>query len=346
MQATVYPWNEPLWQTLTADSERSSHALLFTGGAGLGKRALALALAEHVLLQGSAQSKALFNAGSHPDFHVLMPEAEVEAESANEGDKVAPFARRYLEPHSGKARKTLTIDQVRALGGKLTTHPHISKTRVVLMYQADSMNRNAANALLKNLEEPPANTLFILVSDHLAALPKTIRSRCNLIDFRAPDQSTATQWLLGQKIMPEHEVDTHLAIANNHPLLAMQLYQSNYIDTLKTVFTGVNGLWSHRQDAVSVAKSWQGVGGRQAVDILQKLTADLLRHQLSAEPNNVFFPVQQSWVQSSSGKISQQKLLATVDELNEARRLLTTTVDELLVLESLSIKFSELPITQ
>ena len=337
----IHPWNQELWQQLTLESERTNHALLFNGGAGLGKQALAFSLAHNVLTQSSdekqSQSAALFNSASHPDLHVIMPEEEV-AE-----DLLGRFARRYLQPHGGKPRSNITIDQIRTLANALTTHPHISKNRVILIFHAHTMNRNAANALLKSLEEPPKDTLFILVSDEVSKLAKTVRSRCSLINFKTPDSDSAMSWLNNQEEIPESEIAAHLAMANNRPLLALRMYQNDYLSALKAVFTDVNNLWTRRAEPTQVAKNWQEVGSETSIDILQKLSTDILRCSLSKDPKVVFFPVQKSWVQSVSAKLSRSKLLSVIDELIYAKRMLSTTVDELLVLEALSIKFNGLP---
>ncbi len=333
----IHPWNQEIWQNLTLEPERANHALLFNGDAGLGKQDLALALAHFVVTGTHSQSQSLFLAGSHPDLHVLMPEDHVQ------DNLLGSFAKRYLEQHSGKPKRTISIEQVRTLSHALTTHPHISKHRVILIFMAETMNRNAANALLKSLEEPPANTLFILVSDELSRLAKTIRSRCSLVQFRQPDVESAKAWLKLDGRIPENNIDTYLSMSNNQPLQAVRLFEGGYLDSLKTVFTDVNNLWMRRAEATQVAKSWQDLGSAQVLDILQKLATDLLRNSLSEAPKSVFFPVQQPWFKSSSGKLSRVKLLDVIDELNYAKRMLATPVDQLLVLETLSSKISKMP---
>ena len=337
-QPIIHPWNQEIWQNLTMEPERANHALLFGGDSGLGKQDLAFSLAHFVLTDTYSQSESLFHAGSHPDLHVVMPEAEI-----NE-DLLGSFARRYIEHHTGKPRKTITIDQIRKLSHALTTHPHISSHRVILIFCAETMNRNAANALLKSLEEPPANTLFAIVSDEISKLAKTIRSRCSLINFKAPDYQAAEAWLKVQPGIASDQVAVHLAMANNHPIRALELYQTGFIDSLKSVFTDVNGLWTGRSEVTQVAKQWQGLGGGVCVDVLQKLTTDLLRCQLSQEPQTLFFPVQASWLQSTSAKLSKTRLLSVIDELIYAKKMLATTVDELLVLESLASHVKKLPV--
>jgi len=334
---TIHPWNQELWQNLTLEPERSNHALLFNGDSGLGKKELAFALAHFVLMGKQSQSETLFNAGSHPDLHVVMPEIEI-------GDNLqSQFAKRYLEVHNGKPKRAITIEQIRRLSQAITTHPHISSDRVIVIYAAEAMNRNASNALLKSLEEPPSNTLFIIVTDELSKLVKTIRSRCSLVNFRAPDSGSARAWLSHQNLIPEAELNTYLSMANSHPLQAIQLFENDYLGALKIVFTDVNGLWMRKSEVTQVAKNWQGIGGIEAVTILQKLASDLLKMHLTENPSSVFFPVQKAWVASSSRKLSKARLLGLIDELNYAKKMLATTVDELLVLESVSNKIRVLP---
>ena len=226
----------------------------------------------------------------------------------------------------------------------MTTHPHIGSHRVILILFAETMNRNAANALLKSLEEPPANTLFILASDEVSKIAKTIRSRCSLINFKVPNFDVAQTWLNIQGVVTEDQVATHLAMANNHPIKAQKLYQEGYLASLKTVFTDVNGLWTRRSEVTKVAKSWQDLGSTVSIDILQKMMTDLLRSQLSEQPEAVFFPVQSNWIKTTSSKLSTKKLIGVIDELNYAKRMLSTTVDELLVLETVSSKVKNLPL--
>ena len=333
----IYPWNQTIWQALSLESERSNHALLLHGDAGLGKKDLALSLAHSVIAQQHRQSANLFSAGSHPDLHVLMPECEAS------DDLLSTYAQRYLESHTGKPKRHITIEPIRKLTDAISTYPHISSHRVILLIAAHTMNINAANALLKSLEEPPANTLFVLVSDDVARIAKTVRSRCSLIAFNAPDTDSAQAWLRQQKVLPEEHIASHLAMANNRPLQAIDYFNQHYLESLKAIFTDVNSLWAGSGEATQIAKNWQDIGAQHSIDVLQKLTTDLLRCQLSDNPPTVYFPVQKSWIQSRTAKFSLARLLQAIDELNYAKKMLATTVDELLVLETVSIKMQSLP---
>lgn len=336
-EPVLHPWNQEIWQSLTNEPERANHALLFCGERGLGKRSLAQALAHFTMTEHHHQSASLFAAGSHPDLHVILPEARAQE------DWLGQVAQRYFEKHSGKPKKQITIDQVRKLSLALQTHSHISPTRVILIFSCEQMNASASNALLKSLEEPPANTLFVLVTDELSRLPATIRSRCSMVPFRTPTESQALAFLTHHAQIPEAQLSTYLSMANNQPLMAIELFESQHIDLLKQVFKDVNGLWMQRVEPTQIAQHWLKKGPKTVVNVLQKLTNDLLRCQLAQNPPSLFYPVQYSWLSSSAQKLSRRHLLGFIDELSEAKRLLNTTVDELLILEALSIKVGRLP---
>jgi DNA polymerase-3 subunit delta' len=126
------------------------HAYLFHGPAGVGKRELARLFAGELLGDHARVSR-----GSHPDLYLLEPL----------GDQIR-------------------IDDVRELRRDLHMRPFEADRRVYLVFGADSLNEDAADALLKDLEEPPPYAVVVLVAERLGPLPETIRSRCQLVPFR------------------------------------------------------------------------------------------------------------------------------------------------------------------
>ena len=157
-------------------SGRMHHAWLLTGPQGVGKARFA-ALAARRLLADAAGPRIdapglgvpeehpvarLIAAGSHPDIRTL-------ARLAREG--------------SGELARNINVAQVRSLQGLFGVTPGLSPWRVVIIDAADDLERNAANALLKNLEEPPSDSLFLLVSHAPGRLLPTIRSRCRVLRF-------------------------------------------------------------------------------------------------------------------------------------------------------------------
>ena len=159
------------WQEWLAavQSERMHHAWLLSGAKGLGKRAFARAAAAE-LVRGPQGGHP--GAGSHPDIHILehLPSNDDEAKKKAEG-----------KPYQTK--RNITIDQIRQMQQRLTTRPTMGNRRAIIIDPADDLEKNAVNALLKSLEEPPAGTYFLLITHQPGRLLPTIRSRCRILRF-------------------------------------------------------------------------------------------------------------------------------------------------------------------
>ncbi len=174
---TLVGHDEPVAAFLAAwHSGRMHHAWLLAGPKGVGKASFAAAAARYVLAGGEGErlggraghpALALLAAGSHPDFRRL---------ERTENDR-------------GALRAEIGVDEVRALLPMFATPPSLDGWRVVIVDAADDLGRAAANALLKTLEEPPARTLFLLVSHGPGRLLPTIRSRCRTLRFQPLDDA-------------------------------------------------------------------------------------------------------------------------------------------------------------
>ncbi|MEO0368219.1 MAG: AAA family ATPase [Pseudomonadota bacterium] len=343
----IHPWNQQIWHSLTQDPERSPHALLLCGSPGLGKRYLAQAFAEYVLTDGNLHHQQLFYAGNHPDYYVIKPEnlthARMELESSFSDPALSnQYSTRLQIKHTGKPKQSITIEQIRKLSEMITTHAHLAPTKVIMIDHADLMNLNASNALLKNLEEPPSNTLFLLITDAIHRIASTVRSRCTLVEFNSPTVETGVSWLLDNQLGDQDEAIANLSMANNAPLLAASFIQQQYRQTLRSILQSVNGIWQDQLSVCDAAKQWQEVGATQAVDLLHKLIADLIRAQNTSESYQSFFPVQADWVRKISSKLSKQRLYAINEHFVDVKKMILTSVDTLLVLESLGIQFRHL----
>lgn len=220
----IFPWQTVLWEELQARQARQPHALLIHGTAGIGKLALAEHYAQSLLCEAGDPGRApcgecdgcrWFVAGSHPDFRRLEPESLARRpEEAEESEESAPIAGKRNKPST-----EIKVDQVRALDGFLNLKSHRAGRRVALVHPAEDMNPNAANALLKGLEEPPPGAFFLLVSHRPARLLATIRSRCVAVPVPTPDPKASAAWLAGQGAT---DSGLWLAFASGAPLLALQ----------------------------------------------------------------------------------------------------------------------------
>ena len=146
-----FPEQEEAKRLLAAAlADGPAHAYLFHGPPGVGKRRAATAFAGELI-----GDRGRVDRGTHPDLYVLEPV----------GDQVL-------------------IDEIRALRRDLHMRPFEASRRVYVILEAHTMNEAAADALLKDLEEPPEYAVILLVADDLGPLPETILSRCQLIPFR------------------------------------------------------------------------------------------------------------------------------------------------------------------
>lgn len=211
----MLPWLESDCRSLGAriEGQRLGHAPLIHGPYGIGKRALGDWLARLLLCGqpgegnacGTCQSCRLFASGAHPDLFVTeIPE-----------DK-----------------QGIGVDQVRDLIERLQLTAALGSNRVGMIVQADAMNRNAANALLKTLEEPPPGAWLILLSEQPAQLPATIRSRCQQYPLRAPAPETIVPWLA--EVCPEASAadrEAALQLSAGAPLAAREMLESGGLDS-------------------------------------------------------------------------------------------------------------------
>jgi DNA polymerase-3 subunit delta' len=170
--------------------EGPAHAYLFHGPAGVGKRELARRFAAELL-----GDHARVERGSHPDLYLLEPLGE-----------------------------QIRIDDVRELRRDLHMRPFEGDRRVYLVFGADSLNEDAADALLKDLEEPPPYAVVVLVAERLGPLPETIRSRCQLVSFRRLSEPAVRQAIRERAPgLGDEEVTTLARVAGGRLGRALQL---------------------------------------------------------------------------------------------------------------------------
>jgi DNA polymerase III subunit delta' len=208
------PWLTEIQQRTNRalDEQRLGHAPLITGPEGVGKHLLADWLVRRLLcLQpgsgqacGHCRSCQLMDSGSHPDFFAVgIPE-----------DK-----------------KEIPVDAIRALSEKLVLTPKVGSNRAGMIDVAEAMNINAANALLKTLEEPSDNAWLVLISHQPGRLPATIRSRCQPIAVHPPAREVAQTWLAEE--CPQHHHDLLaqvLSLTADAPLAARALLEDEGMD--------------------------------------------------------------------------------------------------------------------
>lgn len=281
----IYPWLESSWRTVLAQRERTHHALLVHGPAGIGKSEFAVELTRAWLCESPAADGAAcgrcascrwIEHDNHPDLRVLSP--LVEEPGDDEGARGA--AR-------GSRKSTdIRIDQVRALERFVAVGGHRGGCKVVRIDPADTLNVAAANALLKTLEEPGAGTRFVLVTHRPDGLPATIRSRCLSVPLALPAAQVAIDWLVARSGAQPAQAANWLAAAGGAPFRAYRFADPATASTHRMIVETFSSL--PETPIVRAADALAGIEPSLWVGALQSWIADLQRCRAGAQPR--FFP--------------------------------------------------------
>ena len=228
--STLAPW---LQRQLNALRKQQGHALLIAGPPGLGQYELALELARTWLCEqprpegscGTCPSCHAIDVRTHADLFVLMPEVL----AIERGWPLDPRTQDKIDRKELKPGKGIRVDLAREAIAYTQMTASRGGTRVVLVYPADRLNLESANALLKTLEEPPGSVRFILATEAAHALLPTIRSRCLTHLLTWPEPAEAIGWLTGlMPAVPVADLKGALKAAGGRPELARQWLQSGF----------------------------------------------------------------------------------------------------------------------
>lgn len=317
----LYPWLHDSWKQLFSVRERMPHALLLIGTAGLGKNLFARRLAAGLLCQSPANDNApcgqckschLLSVGNHPDFLRITTEEDA---------------------------SLIVVDQIRALISYLSLRPHTSPRKVVILTPAEAMNINAANSLLKALEEPPADTVLILVSHAPQLLPATIRSRCTQVSIHAPAPAQAINWLVDNDIDRGAAPDL-LAAANGAPLRATELYELGFSQARTMMLTDLQALQSRAGDPVECATRWKQMGAVFCLAWLSGLIADMIQTiSMQDQTLRLNNPSLASSIRAMATNSRPERLFGLFEQAVESSRLATTPLDDTLLIEDILIRW-------
>ncbi|MBA1272769.1 DNA polymerase III subunit delta' [Stutzerimonas azotifigens] len=324
--ADAYPWQAGLWQQLAGRTQHA-HAYLLHGPVGIGKRALAERLAALLLCQrpapegacGACKSCLLLAAGTHPDHYVLEPE-EVD--------------------------KAIRVDQVRDLVGFVTQTAQLAGRKVILLEPAEAMNLNAANALLKSLEEPSGDTVLLLISHQPSRLLPTIKSRCVQQACPLPGREASLAWLETAlpELTPQARTDL-LALAAGSPLAAAKLHAQGVLELRALMVDGVKKLLKQQQSPSQLAEAWNALPLLLVFDWFSEWAYLILRHQMTGDDDALGAVDMCKVVQYLAQKAPRNKVLALQDWLLSHRQkvLAKANLNRALLLEALLVQWASLP---
>tara|TARA_Y100001937_G_scaffold94188_1_gene127690 strand:+ start:22 stop:1014 length:993 start_codon:yes stop_codon:yes gene_type:complete len=326
--AEVYPWQESLWQQLAGRAQHA-HAYLLHGPAGIGKRALAERLMARLLCLspngldacGNCKSCHLLAAGTHPDNFVLEPE---------------------------EADKPIKVDQVRELVEFVVQTAQLGGRKVVLLEPAEAMNLNAANALLKSLEEPSGNTVLLLISHQPSRLLPTIKSRCVQQACPLPSEAVSLVWLA--QALPEQGDEERadlLTLAAGSPLAALRMHAQGVREQRAQAVEGVKKLLKQQVSPSQLAESWNALPLNLLFDWFCDWAQLMLRYQLTRDEEGLGQADMRKVVQYLADKTAQDKVLAIQEWLLAQRQKVMgkANLNRVLLLEALLVQWAALPAT-
>lgn len=318
LTANKCPWLAEQMATLSAShaAGRISHALMIHESRGAGGTWLATWIAQLVLCT-SADTKPCgvciackqTAEGIHPDLTLVQPIEE---------------------------SKQIRIEQVRDLTTELTLTSHHGGYKVGILTPADTLNRFAANALLKTLEEPTPRTVLILVAEQPSRLPATIMSRCQRIRIRAPARNQSIEWL---RRMKGEETSTNdwnavLDVIGEAPLEAVGLdagavakVNREVQDTLAEASTG-------RGDPVAVAERWS----RSDLPLRLQCTENWLTERIRRRVGVGTYSAEMrpgTHLPGSDSVMNIRTAFGALDRVRELKSLLDAPINRSLALESL-----------
>ena len=290
-------WLESPARQLKARLQRDQppQAQLIYGPPGTGRRHFALWSAAQILgtdWEPAAESEAgALPLVPHPDFFSVSIEED---------------------------RKSLGIDQLRELIANLTLTSHRGGRKVAIICPADRMMRNAANCLLKTLEEPPGATTILLVCDSLARVPATIVSRCERVRLAPPDWSAGLAWL--RRAQPEDSgVEAALGFAGRAPLAARKLLREGFGEQTGKLAADLERIVQRELSPAAVARRWARLDRDLCLRWLYSQVAALMREAMNiAEPVTA---VAKAHLNISHSRLNMSACCDYLDQLNQASRL-------------------------
>jgi len=335
----LYPWQQADWQQLLQyqNTQKIPHALLLTGNAGLAKFELAMLWAQTLLCETlsnevtlGSESLAcghcvvcdLFMAKTHPDFMLI--------ESEDKG-------------------KAIKVAQIRELVNFVSLTRSRGSIRVIVIRSAESMNVNAANSLLKTLEEPPENTLIILVSSNPYSLPATVRSRCQSFPVSPVDTAAMQLWLAENGQYSQDEIDLALSLTEDSPIRAQFYLDSSILTICDELLNDWQMLASGQAKPPVIADKWLKHPENVPIKLVYTWLVDMIRyHSINSGQDNVlgdsvsalFYYHGNVTLQKLAISVPVKRLFVIYDKVIEILKFGHTSLNKQLQLESLLIQWS------
>lgn len=292
----IYPWLTTISDELSRRQQAGqlAHALLIHGPAGTGRHQLAYWLASQML--------------GMPESPVTTVQGRLVADSV-------PAHADLVTVQAPEDKRVIPIDQVRDMIGFLQLTAHQGGHKIAVVSPAEALSHQAANSLLKTLEEPPAGSLIMLIAEIPGRLAATIVSRCQRIRVPLPASAKARAWL--EQESPGPDWNTALRLAGGAPLLALELQRQGFLDEAARMEADLVSLSAGEVSPASVARRWGKLAAGQCLDWLYRRASLDIRTRLTGDVNSGT-----AHLQIVDDPLNIEPLFTYLRELGELRRLL------------------------
>jgi DNA polymerase-3 subunit delta' len=226
------------------------------------------------------------------------------------------------------------VDQIREIIQFLSLKSQYAGYKLVVISPADKMNINAANSLLKTLEEPPQDTILILITEKPARLPATIRSRCQKISFIKPPLEIALDWLRS-RLDTQHDAAVLLELAQGSPLRALKIADENWLEQRMTLLVDLENVACGQSDPVLIANKWLKFGKKESLYWLYSWLVDMVRMKMAYRPPLIGNPDIHQRLRDMADKQEITRLFGRLDRVNRAIQLSDSQVNGQLLLEEI-----------
>ncbi|KOR29478.1 hypothetical protein TI03_02235 [Achromatium sp. WMS1] len=299
---------------------------MITGLSGLGKLDFAYHIAHSLLCInpdvitgypcGQCKSCHIFEVGNHPNLQ-------------------------FVGPEMGSKNGEIKAETIRTLIEFDTLAAQFRGYKVIIIAPADSMNRHAANSLLKILEEPTPATIMLLVTAHPGRLLPTIRSRCQQLPINVPREQDALSWLVTQTTT-QRNLSLALRLANGAPLASLAYNNENLLQQRRAALEAFFKFGNDKQNPIFIAERWVQQDPCQILTWLSSWLADLLRLKSTAAPVFLDNPDITQFLYDQSAKYDSVTIHLFWSKVIESRKQLSTNVNPQLLIESLLITWNQM----
>lgn len=300
------------WFKNHIDNKTMPHAVIFAGPQGIGKTTFAFRIARYLLKHGLESPEDNFDIDAQdPVFRRV----------ASGGHADLLTIERPMDEKKGTRKASVDVETVRKIAPFLRMKSSSGGWRIVIIDDADTMNRNAQNALLKILEEPPEKVLIILSAHRLGAFIPTIRSRTHVIPFMPLEQDTVVQLLQREyQDQSQSALETVASMAEGSVGKAMEILEDGGVETLSDLSTLLEA--APRWNWVDIHRFSETVGRFGAEKLYKSFENNMLwimESMLKAKARKIHFdfPLNESALKPLSDHYSLEEWIKICENLKD-----------------------------